>query len=442
MADDEIRNKIKKRIEDYAYRSAKFRLALVKEEQFWKVVLGHIVLDISEPKKNKTFLKEENFALEDIYVSIEEFQKFFDYLGHVHIGDISREGKVTINKELQFTIGNYDLCFVGNFPSRDLNYYGRQMAVEHYGFDKPFWIADYYIHQSVALRSRPKVNLTGGKIPFRDLSEAINHFWKTHYEENSLNHNCNIYMPFFECSISNFSLNGSKLHLKFDIDPNLTNLADLSVGVIGEKKPDIYRKTHYLKESELDIDLGLNPDSVNVYLNHKGERIDVYNFYDYKPITATRSISRQFGEDLIGLNESYGEEETLLPHELISKFPATIQSLLFEAEEAFKANLSRATVILFRSAVEEGITLLLKQIGKEKEMYDERNFEIGLGKKIKLITEYMQSLKPVRKELEDVKWFGDKASHEAQMPINGQDISKNLEPKLRLILAKFVEELK
>ena len=53
----------------------------------------------------------------------------------------------------------------------------------------------------------------------------------------------------------------------------------------------------------------------------------------------------------------------------------------------------------------------------------------------------MTTFKQVKRELEDVKWFGDKATHEAQMKINSNDISNNLEPKLRLILTKMVEEL-
>jgi len=41
-----------------------------------------------------------------------------------------------------------------------------------------------------------------------------------------------------------------------------------------------------------------------------------------------------------------------------------------------------------------------------------------------------------------VKWFGDNATHEVKMPIMKKDISNNVEPILRLFLAKMVEELK
>lgn len=436
--EEEIRSQIKKRIEEYGYKSAKFRLALVKEEPFWKVLMGQIILDIAEPKENETFLKEENFALEDIYVSIREFQKFFEYLGHMHISDIDPSGNVTINKEIQFTIGNYDLCFVGNFPSRDLYFHGRYRALKYYGIEKPIYEADYYIHQSVSVRSHPKLDLTGGKIPFRDASEVINHFWKTDYNQGSLDHRCYIIMPIFEASISNFNLKEKKLELEFDVEPNLAKLDELSVGIIAEKKPKEYRKNHSLKEKRLDVDFDFNPKLISVYLNHKEKKIDEYEFYhneqDNSPF-----LRRQTSNDFIS---EFEQEEILFQHELVSKLPEQIQLLLFEAEDAFKANLPRASAILFRSVIEEGITLILKQKGKEKELYDERNFEVGLGQKIRLIIQYVPSLSQVKRELDGVKWFGDKATHEAQMPISAQDISNNLEPKLRLILAKFVEQLK
>ena len=439
--EEEIRNQIEKRIDGYEYKSAKFRLALVKEDPFWKILIGHIILNISEPKENKAFLKEENFSLEDIYISIEEFKKFLNYLGHVYIGDISPAGTATISKETQFSIGNYDLCFVGNFPSRELYFQGRQYATQHHGLDRPFYLADYAIHQSVSPKSHPKLDLTGAEIPLRNASEAINHFWGTHFDESALRNQCGIYMPLFEASISNFKLNGSKLELKFDIDANRTNLDELSVGIIAENKSSTYRQKHTIKKDKLSVEFNFSPTSANVFLNHKRKKIDEYNFYDYKPITVSPSIRRQVGVGL-GLFDDNESEESLLQPELISKLPEQIQALLLEAEKAFEVNHFRATVILFRSAIEEGITLLLKQIGKDKEMYNGKNFEAGLGEKIKMITEYTPSLKQVKRELQDVKWFGDKASHEARMPINPQDISNNLEPKLRLILTKFVEELK
>jgi len=439
--DDEINQEIMKLL-DGGYRSAKFRLALIKEGEFWKILVSRVILDISEPEESKTLFQEENFALEDISVSIDEFKKFIDYLGTVHIGDISREGKAVIKKELQFPIGNYNICFVGNFPGRESSFQSRQYATMHHGLDKPFFLVNYYIHQSVSVRSRLRLDLTGAELPFESVAELINHFWGSRFEESSMDHSCNMYFPTFEASIVDFKLKGNNLNLKFDFDSNLTNIGNLSVGIIAKHESDTYRKTHALENTSLDVDLGFTPTSVTVYLSNKGKRVDDYNYYNYKPIRVARTSRRQSRADLIAgvSDEDYENDSGLFQEELISKLPEQMQSLIIEAENAFKEDLYRATLVLFRSVIEEGVTLLLKQIGKEKELYNDK-FEIGLEKKIKLLTQYIPSFEQVRNELNHVKWFGDKATHEALMPFNEHDIAIKLEPELRLIFTKMAEEI-
>lgn len=436
-----IRNEIIEKVDEYGYKSAKFRLALVKEESFWKILAAHIILDISDPKEDETFLKEESFVLEDIHVPISEFKKFIDHLGHVNIGKISPEGKATINKQVQFTVGKYDLCFVGNFPGNDFSFFGRKVGIDHYGISKPFYFVWYAIHQSVTAKKYPKLDLTGAEIPLRNVTEALNHFWGTNYEEHSLSHQCNIYMPIFEASISEFNINNNNLELKFEIDPKRAKIEDLSLGLIAENKSKSYRKKHSILENKYEVDLGFIPHSVNAYLNHKGKRIDEYNFYNYQSDNVTllnRGLTITESPGIIVDDE---HQDFLLDSELVSKMPTHVQAILFEAEDAFKAGLNRAAVMLFRSAIEEGITLVLKKIGMGEKMYNEKNFEMRLGKKIQTITTYVPSFNQVKEELELLKWFGDKATHEVQMPFKARDISNNLEPKLRLILTKMVEEL-
>jgi len=200
-------------------------------------------------------------------------------------------------------------------------------------------------------------------------------------------------------------------------------------------------KKHFLETNKLEINLEFIPTSVNAYLNENGKKIDEINYYDYKPMKVNQFPRRQRRIDVIEeFDDEYEEKNNLFGNELVSKLPAQIQSLIIEAENAFNSHLYRATLILFRCVIEEGITVILKQIGKTNEMYADKH-EVGLGTKIKMIIEYVPSFAQVKGELRDVKWFGDKATHEAQMPINEHDISTNLEPKMRLILTKFVEEL-
>ena len=458
--EEEIRNAILKRVDEYGYKSAKFRLALVKDESFWKILVVHIILDISEPKKNKVFLKEESFVLEDIHVPISDFKKFIDYLSRVYIGDISPEGKATISKELQFTIGKYDLCFVGNFPGQTLDFFGRKIGKDHHGIDKPIYTVWYAIHQSVGVKKYPKLDLTGAEIPLRDVTEALNHFWGTNYEPHNLSHSCNFYMPIFEASISSFRIDDYEneplshspcsILLEFDMDPKRTKIEDLSCGIIAEKrsnsfrdqsKSDSFRHQFGIEDNLLSVDLEFVPDSVSVYLNHKGKRIDEYNYYNYQASDYEPYIPRQSAPETLGLVEKKEQQDSLLDSELVSKMPKHIQSLLIEAEKSYQAGLYRATGMLFRSVLDEGITLIFKKLGMGEKMYNDKNFEMRLGQKIEMITDYVQSFGQLKKELESIKWFGDKATHVPKMPIMKKDITNNLEPNLRLILTKMVEEL-
>jgi hypothetical protein len=434
--EESIRSQIIEKAKDYGYKSAKFRLALVKDDNRWKILIAKIFLDVCEPKKNQTLLKEENFVLEDIWISFNEFEKFINYLGNVYIGDISKEGKVEISDNLLFHIGNYKLCFVGNFPGRQIRFLSRQAGENHYGIKNPFYYGDYSIHASVTVEGRPELDLTGAEIPLKSAIEALNYFWEMKYEEHSdLSHYCSIYMPIFEGSIVKFEIIDKEIKIKFENNDNLVKVNKLSVGIIAKNSSGLeHRKKYNLQSNELKIKLKFNPNNVNVYLYMKDKKIDEYEYYDYQqpriPLR-NKTVESPFVEN---------GENAFLDSELIDKMPIQIQNLLIEGETAFNSKSYRATAIMFRSAIEEGVTLILKKIGKEKELQNNK-MEIGLDRKINLIAEFMPTFRQAKSELKDVKWFGDKATHEASMPINEQDILNNLEPKLRLILAKFAEEL-
>ncbi len=441
--ENSLKDSIMQIIENYDYQSAKVRLVLVKQVGIWKILISRIILDISRPQENTTLFKEENFAIEDIYLSIMDFKDFLGYLDNVCIGKISPEGKAEINDNVVFKLGSYKLCFVGNYPGKELMFQGRQKAKEHWGIDAPFYSAEYAIHTSVSAGTYPQLDLSGAKIPLRNASEAINYFWGTKYDQHNISNYCTIFMPIFEASIKLATFKENMLDLQIDIDENRVKPKDLSLGIIAENKSQEFREKYSIEKKQFNIDFKFIPDQVSIFLYYKSKKLDELNHYDYKPVNISRISKRlQYGTESI-LEPSFvpGEVVELLDQELVAKLPPQMQKLLLESEHAFNEELYRAAVILFRSAIEEGITILLKQIGKENEMYQDK-FEVGLGRKIKLITDYIPSLNQVRSELNDVKWFGDKASHEANMTINESDVTTNLEPKLRLILTKFVEEIK
>jgi hypothetical protein len=83
--------------------------------------------------------------------------------------------------------------------------------------------------------------------------------------------------------------------------------------------------------------------------------------------------------------------------------------------------------ILIRSALDEGLTLTITKMGRDANLF-ENGYEIGLQRKIKLAGTIMPKLSQIKTDMENVKWFGDKASHEAYMPIYKSDVL-NIESK-------------
>ncbi len=438
MTDESVASEIIQKAKDYDYKSAKFRLALVNDGGTWEILVGKIFLDICEPKEDQTLLKEENFALVDFWAPYDFFEEFVSSIGEMNIGDIVQDGQVNLPSESMFSFGDYALYIVGNFPDAKLRFQGRQTGKNHYGVNYPFYYADYAVHPSVAAKRYPELDLTGSEIPFNNVIEALNYFWDMKYEEHgNLSHYLSIYLPIFDGHIDSFEIRDKEIDVKISINEERTKLEELTVGFIAkDTSGNEHRKKYDLQKNKLNVKLDFKPNEVNVYLYLKNKKIDEYKYYDYKQ-PRMPLVNRTLDAPFL---ESSDDELRLLDESIINNLPLQIQNLLLDGETAFNSGLYRPTAIMFRSAIEEGITLLLKQIGKEKELQNNK-MEIGLDRKINLISEYMPTFRQVKGELKDVKWFGDKSVHEANMPITKQDILNNLEPKLRLILAKFVEEL-
>ncbi|MBI5147391.1 MAG: DUF4145 domain-containing protein [Thaumarchaeota archaeon] len=453
--EDQIYNLIKSEIKEHGYNSANFKLALLKEGELWKVIMTKIILDISKPIEPVTLLKENNFALENISISIEEFNKFLDYLKTVYVGNIKFEGaSVNITEEMLYKIGNYKLCFVGNFPSGELYYTSRQDAELHLGIDKPIYHADYAIHDSVTTKAYHKLELIGHKIPLRNVAEALNHYWGTHYEHYNMYTGSMIYLPIFDASIKHCKVKDNQLKLYLNIDTKLVGLDQLSIGMIVQSRNQTFRNSYKITSDAFELKLDLIPDDIQFYLIKNTKKIDAYYWQSpekQKRISATiADISRERpttvklpprkgGVSTTITEENKEQEVNLFEKNLIEKLPDHLQSLLNEAQLAFNAKLYRATCVLLRSVLEEAITLIVKQTGNEKELYNDKNFEMGLQKKIERLIALVPTYSQMRKDLEGIKWFGDKATHEAIMPIYKRDIVNNLEPPFRLFLAKLIE---
>jgi len=272
---------IKKKIKEFDYNSVTAQFALVGDEGYWKTIRCRFILDIDPPHGAKTLFKKDNFVLVDFSLSLEEFQEILDDLENFDM---------ELNGEMCFKLGNYPIFFGGNFPGRELEFYGRQIMIRSHGIQKPAYFANYYIHQSVAGQLPRDLDLTDYEIPLRDGVEAINYFWKTNFEYHEINsHNCQIYMPIYDASIKKVSLDNTKFKIKLEINPS-TKKDDLSLAIIATAPGNHqYRKKHKIMKDEMEIDILFTPNVASVHLNKNGKNLDVYNYYppsqfeDYLP---------------------------------------------------------------------------------------------------------------------------------------------------------------
>jgi len=446
MSEEIVNNIIREKVREIGYKSVLFRLALIREQGQWKIFSARLVFDIAWPYGHKTLLKKGDFALEDFSLTLEEFDTFLEYLKKVFVGNVKFHNSTPeITDDLLFSLGSYRLCFVGNFPGRELMFFRSDVGKEYHGIDKPLYFIDYAVNDSVRARAYQRIDLTGYDIPLTDPIDAINHFWGTNYQPFQMTSSCPIYLPLFDAHIASCNFDKDKLIVTVDFDSNLVKLDELSLSVIVDKKYGDFRKKYSLKNNRIEINIGFDPSYAVLFLNKNDEKIDEYYYSSSKAKENENRIMQSMQEEGIYFGKQQiplpvREEESIEPlfdKKLVSELPQVIQSLIIEAEHAYHHGLYRSALILIRSALEEGLTLAITKMGREANLF-ENGYEMGLQGKIKLSGTIIPKLGQIKTDMEAVKWFGDKASHEAYMPIYKSDVL-NTEPKFRLFITKLIE---
>ncbi len=286
MWEEKILDKIKEKISLNQYKSAKFQFALNKESEQWKIIAVRITLDIHESKENRTLIEYESFTLEDVSLPIDRFLEFLKILIKSNTDQISIvNSTLQIPDGLYFELKKYRLCFVGNFVSDDLYFLSREQSSNSIGINKPVFQIYFSLHPSLLSKEYRKIDLSTNEIPFRDITEAINHFWNTHYASHQLsNNNFQIYLPIYDASIVGCKVKDKHVKLTLDINNEKIKPQELSVGVIAENKKDEGKKERpriYVTENTVEFDLNLTPDSIYFSLSKGKERLDEFHWVPY-----------------------------------------------------------------------------------------------------------------------------------------------------------------
>ncbi len=293
MAQVDISAALERMIEKFGYKSANFRFALVKEKEIWKVLLSHILLDVSYPTARKTLMKDEGFALEDFSLPINAFRGFLDYLCRVYVGKVTfEENHPKITDELFFKFDSYELCFVGNFTSNEL-LFSRTEYMKQHGINRPAYHTDYAIYPSVGA-TLYKMDLTHHEVPFEDVTEAINHYWGTNFPRHSgIMTRCTIFMPIFDGHIEECRVNRNILKMKLHVDQNRMDVDEFTLAVIARSGSKEYRMRHRLVNDSLEINLAFEPSYVSLVLHKNREKLDEYHYTSPKILAELESVAQK-----------------------------------------------------------------------------------------------------------------------------------------------------
>ena len=433
MTEEIMRKLIREKISEFDYKSVKAQFALLKEEETWKILMSRFIFEKKEPVENKTLIKKENFVLEEFSLPVFVFDEFLRYTERGYISVIKIEnGKPAITDHHLYGIGDYDLCMVGNFPSRELYFYGRKSMNQNHGIDHPTYYVDWSIHSSVVVTSQLRLELIDHDPPFRDYVEAINHYWGTDFERyGGLHGGCHIYFPIYEASIESCEVQMSGFRVHIETNEEYVKNDDLTFSVIANNEKQKFRRKYPVTNEPIEDDIGFVPQYATFFLHMGDKKLDQFEFYKPQPISIQQNV--------VGLEESKDtfDEIYLFDDDLLSTTPKQVRVLLEETQKAFKNNLYRSSAILLRVSLDELLTVAIRRMKKDELLFKHDGYEVGLLRKIDIVTKNMSEFRTIGNEMDVIKTFGDRAAHEGSLPFYKTDITDNLGFKMRLILSRY-----
>src|SRR5690348_4229176 len=115
MSREIIYDQIKDRIFKMGFNSVNLRLSLIREDNRWKIFLMRAIFELGEPRGKIVHHQQDDFIIEDISMSVDDFSKFLDYLKRMELTTINFENDMVFtNDKLLYTVGNNQLCFAGS----------------------------------------------------------------------------------------------------------------------------------------------------------------------------------------------------------------------------------------------------------------------------------------------------------------------------------------
>jgi hypothetical protein len=326
-------------------------------------------------------------------------------------------------KERGFPLGDKRPHLFGNFPAQHVELVGSTRAREYWNFKttRPFFLAEYALHDSVRPRLPYNLSFYDADPPLENLREAYLH----HFAADIGNRQepwIGIVLPVHLSYIDSFSVTSTELQVSVASQVRLQK--NLKLAVVCRGANHVLRKSVVSPGLRTTLKIGFEPESLDLALFLGDLRLD---FVEWRP--------RNLGllpilSDLTDLTDHAPIFDTLF----LSKLPADIRRCLEQVEECGSHNLWVPASLMLRKTLDMATSLKLKQLGRESDLYDGSGQEKSFRIRLQLLVGALPALQRDMRDLHSIKWFGDKGAH-TRMDIYENDVRSLMAPRLRAFLA-------
>ncbi len=427
MVGESVVAELKTLLRKLKYRGAIWEWAICDKDNVPKVHFLKITLTPKPDQRRQTcLLRASGLSLFRSGSSLKKVATFLDYCLYTR-REFEKTNKTPFG-ETGFRTGEHTVELFGNFLGDKVTLYGTTRAKAYWSFksERPFFMLEYALHQSVSPQLPSNLSFYSSDPPFESVRAAYKHYFSTDIGDRHDPY-VGIVLPVYLAHIRSFKLDAKKLNVEFEIGMPIPQNLSLSVVCRRQGTADFRRRVPVTK-SRVTFDIGFKPTSLDLALYLGDLQID---FVQQLPRPHPSPMQRLFSPTLE--KKPASQLTSLFNSAFLKKQPTEIRICLEQADKCCANQLWIPTSLMLRKALDMAVNLKMKQLGKESELYDEQKNEKPLPVRLRLLASHFPSIKRDIDDLLTIKWFGDKGAH-SKMELCENDIRSIVAPRLRAFL--------
>lgn len=334
--------------------------------------------------------------------------------------------QIPVNEQ-GFKIGSHVVELFENFTTDRLDFWGSARAKASWFLksERPFFIVQYALHDSVRPRLPRPFSLHDGDPPFAHPREVYKHYFSTDVGDGA-DPWVGIVVPVHAAWIRSFR-QVSKV-LVVDLKASMSSFSGLFFSAICRKKDGTdVRERIQVKGLRITLPLSFKATSIDLALFLDELQIDFIEWH--APARRRRTLDIY---NPISLDAPSEPSELLFPETFLNAQPNDVRRCLQEANGCANHGFWVAARLMLRKAVDIAVNLRLKQLGKEDEICV-NDQEKSLSARLELLASHAPGIRRDIRDILVIKWFGDKGAH-SRMAVFENDIRSIVAPKLRSFL--------